>query len=231
MNHPKLAGLVKKKFGSLEKNSRTNFVPALLQQSGPKTSIFHKGTEQTHFVVGFHGLPREHKLKYALGILNVILGGNSSSRLFDEIREKRGLAYEIGTGVKRLKDTGAFIVHAGVDNNKVIDVLALIFKQLSRVKIERVPEAEFKRAKEFFLGQLMLALEDTMDQMLWVGESTLALDKTFSLQQVIREVNKVKIGEIREVANLIFRNENLNLALIGPLASQEEQIKKELTLE
>lgn len=231
VNHPKLAGLVRKKFGMLEKSVRANFVPALLRQTGPNFRIFHKETEQTHFVVGFHGLPREHKLKYALGLLNVILGGNSSSRLFDEIREKRGLAYEIGTGVKRLKDTGAFIVHAGVDNNKVIDVLGLIFKQLSRVKTERVSEAEFKRAKEFFLGQLMLALEDTMDQMLWVGESTLALDKTFSLQQVIREVNKVKIGEIRETANLIFRKENLNLALIGPLKPQEEQIKKELTFE
>ncbi len=231
VNHSKLAVLVKKKFGPLEKSSRANFVPALLQQSGPQSRIFHKETEQTHFVVGFHGLHREHKLKYALGILNVILGGNSSSRLFDEIREKRGLAYEIGTGVKRLKDTGAFVVHAGVDNNKVIEVLGLIFKQLSRVKTERVSEAEFKRAKEFFLGQLMLALEDTMDQMLWIGESTLSLDKTFSLQQVIREVNKVKIGEIREVAKLIFRKENLNLSLIGPLKTQEEQIKKELTFE
>ncbi len=231
VNHSRLSAKVKKRFSVLRKNSRNNSVPAYVRQDGLKAKIFHKETEQTHFVVGFHGLPREHRLKYALGLLNVILGGNSSSRLFDEIREKRGLAYEIGTGVKRLKDTGAFIVHAGVDNNKVVEALKLIFGQLLRVKTERVAEAEFKRAKEFFLGQLMLALEDTMDQMLWIGESTLSLDKIFSLKQVIQEVDKVKVRDIKEAANLIFNKNGLNLAFIGPLKDSEEQIKKEFNFE
>jgi len=228
VNHSRLSAKVKKRFSALDKNSRNNFVPVYVQQNGPNSKIFHKETEQTHFVVGFHGLPREHRLKYALGLLNVILGGNSSSRLFDEIREKRGLAYEIGTGVKRLKDTGAFLVHAGVDNNKVVEALKLIFGQLLRVKTERVANAEFKRAKEFFLGQLMLALEDTMDQMFWIGESTLSLDKIYSLKQVIQEVNKVSTKDIKEAANLIFNKNDLNLAAIGPLKNSEEQIKKEL---
>ena len=231
VNHAGLSAKVQKRFSVLRKNSRNNSVSADVQQDGPKAKIFYKETEQTHFVVGFHGLPREHKLKYALGLLNVILGGNSSSRLFDEIREKRGLAYEIGTGVKRLKDTGAFIVHVGVDNNKIVEVLKLIFGQLLRVKTERVAETEFKRAKEFSLGQLMLALEDTMDQMLWIGESTLSLDKIFSLKQVIQEVDKVQARDIEEVANLIFNKNDLNLALIGPLKDNEEQIKKELDFE
>jgi len=228
VKHVKLSAKVKKKFAGLEKSLRNNFVPVSIQQSAPQINIFHKETEQSHFVIGFHGLPREHKLKYALGILNIILGGNSSSRLFDEIREKRGLAYEIGTGLKRLKDTGAFMVHAGVDNNKVLETLRLIFAQFSRIKTEMITEAEFKRAKEFFLGQLMLALEDAMDQMLWIGESTLSLDKTFSFKQIIGNVNKVKVGDIQEAANMILRKEHLNLAFIGPLKLIEEQIKKEL---
>jgi predicted Zn-dependent peptidase len=230
VSHARLADLVRKKFARLERSSRNNFAPVVLHQTGPQVNIFHKGTEQTHFVVGFHGLPREHRLKYALGLLNVILGGNSSSRLFDEIREKRGLAYEIGTSVKRLKDTGAFVVHAGVDNKKVFEALRLIFGQLGRVKKEQVSGAEFRRAKEFFLGQLRLALEDTMDQMLWIGESTLSLDKALTLKQVIGEVNKVKAKDIKEAANLVFKKDSLSLALIGPLKAKERQIKKELTL-
>ncbi len=231
VKHSVLSSKVKKRFSALKKAAKNGFSPAIIQQTAPKSSIFHKETEQTHFVVGFHGLARGHRLKYALALLNVILGGNSSSRLFDEIREKRGLAYEIGTGVKRMKDTGAFVVHAGVDNNKVIDVLKLIFAQVTRVKTERVPEAEFKRAKDFFLGQLMLALEDTMDQMLWMGESTVSLDKAFTLKQVVQEISKIKAADIKEAANLIFQDKSLNLALIGPFKPGAEQIKKELKLE
>ncbi len=231
LDHAKFSKIAAGKFSGLKEASRNIFAPAYIEQSEPQAKIFPKETEQTHFVVGFHGFSRDHKLKYALGLLNVILGGNSSSRLFEEIREKRGLAYEIGTGVKRLKDTGAFVVHAGVDNNKVTQALKLIFTQLRRAKAETVSLSEFTRAKDFFLGQLMLALEDSMDRMLWIGESTTSLDKTYSLKEVIREVNKVKINELREAAKLIFKKENLNLALIGPLKASEEHIKKEIDFE
>jgi predicted Zn-dependent peptidase len=231
LDHARFAKIASGKFSGLKEASRNIFAPAYIEQSEPQANIFSKETEQTHFAVGFHGFSRDHKLKYALGLLNVILGGNSSSRLFEEIREKRGLAYEIGTGVKRLKDTGAFVVHAGVDNNKVIEVLKLIFVQLRRAKAETVSKSEFIRAKEFYLGQLMLALEDSMDQMLWVGESTTSLNKTYTLKQVIREVNKVRINELREAAGMIFKKENLNLALIGPLKADEERIKKEINFE
>ncbi len=231
INHAGFARKAREKFSGLKEASRNVFAPAYIEQSAPQSRIFPKETEQTHFVLGFHGFSREHKLKYALGLLNVILGGNSSSRLFDQIREKRGLAYEIGTGIKRLKDTGAFVVHAGVDNNKVLETLRLIFVQLKRAKTEKVSQSEFNRAREFYLGQLMLALEDPMDQMLWIGESTTSLDKTYSLQQVIREVNKVKIGDLKLAAELIFKKENLNLALIGPLKASEEHIKKEIDFE
>ncbi|MCX5707594.1 MAG: pitrilysin family protein [Candidatus Omnitrophica bacterium] len=230
-DHAKFAKIAAGKFSGLKEASPNIFAPAYIEQSETQANIFPKETEQTHFVLGFHGFCRDHKLKYALGLLNVILGGNSSSRLFEEIREKRGLAYEIGTGVKRLKDTGAFVVHAGVDNNKVIEVLKLIFAQLRRAKAEIVGRSEFTRAKEFYLGQLMLALEDSMDQMLWIGESTTSLDKTYTLKQVVQEVNKVKIGELQEAAKLIFKKENLNLALIGPLKASEEHIKKEINFE
>ena len=169
-------------------------------------------------------------MRYALGLLNVILGGNSSSRLFNEIREKRGLAYEIGTAAKRLKDTGAFLVHAGVDNAKVVQTLRLVFAELDRIRSSPVSPGEFKRAKEFFLGQLTLAMEDTMDQMLWLGDSVVSLDKTYSLRQVIAAIKKVCAADIRKTAQLIFKDTNLNLALIGPQKDAEAEIIKQLYL-
>lgn len=204
--------------------------PARISQDKPQARIFHKETEQTHFVLGFHGLHKAHPQRHALGLLNVILGGNSSSRLFNEIREKRGLAYEIGTAAKRLKDTGAFLVHAGVDNAKVVETLRLVFKELDRARQDPVSPGEFRRAKEFFLGQLTLALEDTMDQMLWLGDSVVSLDKTYSLRQMITEVNKVSARDVRETARLIFKDSNLNLALIGPQQQAQDQILKQLYL-
>lgn len=147
-----------------------------------------------------------------------------SSRLFNEVREKRGLAYEIGTGLKRYHDTGVFLVHAGIDNRKVEDCLGLIFKELGKTKKSLVNKDEFRRAKEFYLGQLSLALEDTMEYMLWMGESVACLDKVYSLEQVIKEVNKVCLEDVRLVAGQIFKDQIINLALIGPLGQSEKKI-------
>jgi predicted Zn-dependent peptidase len=153
-----------------------------------------------------------------------------SSRLFNELREKRGLAYEIGTQLKRFKDTGAFIVHAGVDNNNVNAALGLILKELGKVKTGLVTSDEFRRAKEFYLGQLTLALEDTLDHMLWIGESTAALNKTYSLEDIIKEVDSIKRADLQQVAKIILPQERINLALIGPLKESDEAIYSQLRI-
>jgi predicted Zn-dependent peptidase len=180
--------------------------------------------------LGFHALKRDHPLRHAQAILHIILGANMSSRLFNEVREKRGLAYEIGTGLKRYHDTGVFLVHAGIDNRKVPDCLELVFQGLGRTKKSLVTADEFKRAKEFYLGQLSLALEDTMEYMLWMGESIACLDRVYSLEQIVKEVNRVSVEDIRLVARQIFKPEIINLALIGPLGQNEKQIYGKLNL-
>jgi predicted Zn-dependent peptidase len=119
-------------------------------------------------------------------------------------------------------------VHAGIDNRKVVQGVGLILKELGKIKAGLVHSDEFKRAKEFYLGQMMLALEDTLDHMLWIGESTTALDKTYSLEEIVKELNLVKREDISEVARRVFREENLNLALIGPLKHKEKQIYRRL---
>lgn len=230
LDHDRFKDKVEKIFRILE-NQRTNeFFRVKEVQTQPQLELLHKNTEQTHLAIGFHGFKRDHPLKYALSLLHIILGANSSSRLFNQIREKRGLAYEIGTQVKRLRDTGAFIIHAGIDNRKVEETLKLIFQELRKVRDKSLNFDELKRAKEFYLGQLMISLEDTMDQMLWIGESTLTLDKTYTFNQVIKEVKKVKPSDLVEVSRLIFKEEKTNLALIGPLKQREKTIRSLLKI-
>ncbi|MFA4854232.1 MAG: pitrilysin family protein [Candidatus Omnitrophota bacterium] len=206
------------------------FNPAQDSQAKKQLKILHKDTEQTHMALGFHGLKRDHPLRHAQAMLHIILGANMSSRLFNQVREKRGLAYEIGTGLKRYSDTGAFLVHAGIDNRKVGPCLELIFQELGKIRDKLVSNDEFKRAKEFYLGQLTLALEDTMEYMLWMGESMACLDKVYTLEEVVKEVNKVGIEDLRQVAGQIFKHEKINLALIGPVGKEQKKIYAKLNL-
>ena len=121
-------------------------------------------------------------------------------------------------------------MHAGIDNRKVSQALVVILKELEKIKDKLVSSDEFKRAKEFYLGQLELALEDTLDHMLWIGESTVTLDKTYTLDEVIKEVNKLKREDIQEAAKYIFKEKKINLAIIGPLKGQEQDITKQLCM-
>lgn len=230
INHGHLSKAAEKLFFKKNKQNKNIFLAARDEQVRPQLKILHKDTEQTHLALGFKGFCRAHPLKHALALLHIILGANMSSRLFNELREKRGLAYEIGTQVKYFADTGAFVVHAGIDNRKVNEAVAMILKELITAAQKLVSPDEFKRAKEFYLGQLKLALEDTLDYMLWIGEATAALNKTYSLNDVIKEVTKVKREDIRKAARHIFQKNKINLALIGPLKNSESDIYKELKI-
>jgi predicted Zn-dependent peptidase len=229
IKHELLAERVSAIFAS-PKSTLNTYTGASQVQNKPQLKVFPKATEQTHMALGFHALKRDHPLRHAQSILHIILGANMSSRLFNEVREKRGLAYEIGTGLKRYHDTGVFLVHAGIDNHKVADCLQLIFKELGKTRKSLVSEDEFKRAKDFYVGQLSLALEDTMEYMLWMGESIACLDKVYSLEQVVKELNQVRRQDCLEVAKQIFKDEIINLALIGPLEKSEKQLYGKLNL-
>jgi len=230
LNHNKLVKKADKIFSVLKKSPENNCVAATEESFKPQLNVLAKGTEQTHIALGFHSLKRDDPLKYAQGLLHIILGGNMSSRLFNEVREKKGLAYEIGTHIKRFEDTGSFLVHAGIDNTKVTQALTVILSELGKIKNNLVTSDEFKRAKEFYVGQLELALEDTMEHMLWIGESTVTLDKTNTLQQVIKDVNKVKREDLKYVAQQIFQEKKINLAVIGPVKDIEPEISNTLKI-
>jgi len=226
----KLKAGVEKAFSRLDPAPDNKFAPAQNRPDKPRMNTLDKPTEQTHLALGFHSIGRDHPKRYALTLLHIILGANMSSRLFNQVREIRGLAYEIGTQAKYYADTGALIVHAGIDNNKVGPAIEVVLHELSAVREELVTGEEFRRAKDFFLGQLMLALEDTMDHMLWIGESTISLGRTYALEDVIKELKGLERRDIRQLARDLLRDQDLRLALIGPLAGQHEALYRRLRI-
>jgi len=230
LEHEKFSKKVARVFSGLKDGNISLSRQVQEQDRKPQINLFPKDTEQTHLALGFHSFKRGHPLRHALNLLHIIMGANMSSRLFDEVREKRGLAYEIGTQVKFFQDTGSFLVHAGIDNHKVSKAIHVILKELIKVKGRLVTNDEFRRAKEFYLGQVALSLEDTLEHMLWIGESTVTLDKTYSLEDIMKEVHKVKKEDIRQLAQYLFKEEKINLALIGPLQDKRQNIYKQLSL-
>ena len=223
LEHKTVVAWAEKRFGKLKSNSPQGFLEASDQQDRPQIKFFRKEIEQMHLALGMVGLHYDHKDRYILAILNVILGGNMSSRLFDEVREKRGLAYSISSAAKFLKDTGLFMVRAGVDNKKIVEALQVILQELEKIRQSQVSRGELTRAKDYLLGQLQLGLEDTLDHMLWIGESMISLDRVRKLEEIMRDVKRVTLKDVQRVANEILNRTHYNLSLVGPLTDDQEK--------
>lgn len=196
----------------------------------PRVRLYSKAVEQTHLALGIPAFEKEHPDQYVLDVLNILLGGNMSSRLFNEVREERGLAYEIGSSERQYHETGALIVSAGVDNQKVKEALRVILNELVKTSEELVSPKELERAKEFYVGQLELGLESGMSRMLWMGENVLSLNRCKTLKEIVGRVDKITAPDLQRVAQMIFKSESLHLAAIGPKISEsEEDLRKILT--
>lgn len=231
LKHDDIVGLVKDRLSRVHHDNKIDFTRASNVQKSPRVNLFVKQTEQMHLALGMLGYHEEHPDRYALSLLSIILGGNMSSRLFVEVREKRGLAYSIGTSMKSLHDTGMFMVRAGVDNNKIVQTLDIVIKELEKIKRGGVTEGEFKRGKDYLIGQLVLGLEDTMEHMLWLGEGVISRDKLKTIKDVITKFNKVTRAHVKAVAKHILDPKHFNLAIVGNLKDeQQDLLKKRLGL-
>jgi predicted Zn-dependent peptidase len=224
LDHRGFVRLVQAKTKNIRKNpTSNNCLKAPDPLPRPKTHFFRKNTEQMHLALGMLGLDINHKDKYALVLLNVILGGNMSSRLFNEVREKRGLAYSISSSAKFLKDTGSFTIRAGVDNKKLVDAVGVVLKELQKIRRTGVTQGEFARAKDFFLGQLLLEMEDTLEHMLWIGGSVLIKDRVTTIKEIIKDVRKLSPGDVKGIARDILKESRSNLAVVGPVNDNQEK--------
>ncbi len=223
LNHAKIVRLAKERFGELPRDARPSYIKADNSQSRPRINLFHKKIEQMHLAMGTIGYDENHKDRHALNLLSVILGGNMSSRLFVEIREKRGLAYSISCMARTMHDTGVFLIRAGVDNPKLVETVTLIFNELDKVKRNGITDDEFTRGRDYLLGQMLLSLEDTLEHMLWIGDTVISLNKTKTLRSLIADFQKIKREDIRRVAREILKPGRYNLAIVGPLTDKQKE--------
>ena len=223
LNHKKVVSLVKKKLGKIKSEGEKKYLSVNNSQSCARANYHHRESEQMHLALGCEAYDQNHKDRYKLTILSAILGGNMSSRLFNEVREKRGLAYSISASSKSLHDTGLFLVRAGVDNTKIVDAVDVVLKEFTKIKRNGVKEDEFLRFRDYILGQLMLSLEDTMDHMLWIGESLTNKDDVKPLKKIIADFKKIKPEDMKQVACDILDPKRFNLAVVGPITPVQQK--------
>ena len=214
---------VRRALGTMHGRAAGHFARAPRARRGPQVRVWNKPTEQTHLCVGTYAIPRTHPDRFALELIHVLLGANMSSRLFREVREKRGLVYEIGTQIKRFYDTGAFVIYAGCDTGKLTATVETIFTELSRIRRGPMARAELRRAKDYYAGQLLMGLEDTMDQMLWMGEQAVTVGRIAKPETLLAYLDKVTEQDIRRVARHLFATPKMHLAVVGPVAEPATQ--------
>nr|BFE87768.1 hypothetical protein GCM10020093_103690 [Planobispora longispora] len=182
--------------------------------------VLHRPTEQANLVLGTTGITRTDDRRFALGVLNAALGGGMSSRLFQEIREKRGLAYSTYSYTSQYADTGQFGIYAGCLPSKIDDVLEICREEIHRVVAEGITEDEIVRGKGQMRGGLVLGLEDTGSRMSRIGKGDLVYDELLSVDEVLARIDAVTPEEITEIARDIFTRP-LTLAVIGPYEDKD----------
>lgn len=176
-----------------------------------------KKTEQVHFVVGTKGMSHADDRKYALSLLDNLLGGTMSSRLFQEIREKRALAYSIHSFSQGFKDSGIFSIYAGTKKETFEETLSLILEELRKVKNGQISQAELSRSKEYVKGSMVLALESSRNRMSYIAKSLFYYDRIIPIDEVVEKIDAVRLEDVADIANELFVDKYMNLAVIGDL--------------
>lgn len=224
-------GLVEEKFGKWQNGKKSSLSAVREVQRKPQLLLRYKKTEQSHFCLGFRAFSFKDPRKYALTVLTTILGGGMSSRLFMQVRERRGLCYYISTGRELYHDAGSIVTQAGITNNldKVKEAIKVILDEHKKIAQGKFEGNEVERAREMLKGNLLLSLEDSFKVASFYGVKQLLEGDVDHPKEVIERIEKVTAAEVVEVARDLFKASSLNLAMIGPFAEAKE-IESVLTI-
>lgn len=229
IEHQEVVGELSSALETWPGKEREAYLPVEEAQREPRVCLGYRETEQAHLALSLQGIPRSHPDRFNLQLLNTVLGQGMSSRLFLEVREKRGLTYSISSYVNYLYDTGSIGVSAGVDPRRIEAALEAILGELDRLRREPVPAEELKKAQEFMKGRLLLQMEDSLAVVSWLGRQEILEDRVLTIAEVLAAVDAVTAEDIQRVASERFREESLNLAVVGPF-QEEERVRSLLRL-
>lgn len=224
----RLTRQISRAFADLTEGQKIDSASPPDRQSRPNLSVRTKKTDQTHFCLGVRGFSLQKAERFPQAVLATILGGNMSSRLFSLVREKNGLAYYVRTYSETLKEAGFLMTQAGVDNRRVEQAISLILSEYGRLKREMVPAEELRRAKEYLKGVFWLSLEKPESLANYYAQFEILGLKPIPPKEVCRRIDRVDASSIRRLADQIFCDQKLNLALIGP--GRPDQFRKILKI-
>jgi predicted Zn-dependent peptidase len=218
IEHDEVVELVSRALaGRAERSSAgPNVRPPLIQAPPPSLRFQQKNTEQYHVCLAAPGISRSDRRRFAASLLDAILGGSASSRLFQEIREKRGMAYAVYSFVSQYTDTGQIGIYLGTREENLGEALAIAAEQIADVAAGNVPEAELERAKENLKGRILLSMESTSTRMNRLGKSLITDSELLSLDRIVAEIDAVEASSVAELAAIFLAPERLSAACIGP---------------
>ncbi len=216
VRHAEVVGLVAERLGGWEGTALQR--PTERPLVRPDISLRSKETEQVHLTIGTRGLPQGDEGRYVMAILDGILGGGMSSRLFQEIRERRGLVYTITTYHSAYRDAGLFVVYGAMSPSAAPQVTSLVLEEFEKIK-DRIPPEELSRAKESLKGVIMLSLESTDSRMFNLARSQIYFGRQFSLDEILARIDAVTAEQVQAMAAETLVPERLALAAIGPFRS------------
>ncbi|MEY2408086.1 MAG: hypothetical protein QOF48_756 [Verrucomicrobiota bacterium] len=217
--HEKVVRAVSKFASRFPTGSNPVFEPCIPTQGKPRIRLHPRDTAQLQMAMGIRVCSRRDPRRYALRILNAILGENMSSRLFQLLREERALAYSVHSSLAFYDDVGSMTISAGLDTDKLPQALRLIRHELRRLVARAPGAAELRRARDYIIGQLDLGLEGSESQMTWVGEHYLAHGRIVTAAELKQRLRGVTAADVRGVARDFFKPERVSLAVVSPLKS------------
>ncbi|RAJ32277.1 putative Zn-dependent peptidase [Kitasatospora sp. SolWspMP-SS2h] len=221
LDHAEVVKLVERAFAPVLAKSKGH--PAEVRRgikavrTAGRAAVLNRPTEQAHLVLGVPGVPRHDERRWAIGVLNAALGGGMSSRLFQEVREKRGLAYSVYSYSSSYADTGLFGIYAGCQPKRVEEVLRICRAELARVVDEGITEEELRRAVGQISGSTVLGMEDTGSLMNRIGKAELSYGHHLSVDEMLAKIAAVTLDDVHAAARDVLGAHRPSLALIGPI--------------
>ncbi|MFA6397908.1 MAG: pitrilysin family protein [Candidatus Paceibacterota bacterium] len=222
INEKKVIKDIEKVFSKISDLKKKTKLKVIEKQNKPEIILKYKKTDQTHLALAFRSFDIFSKWEITASLLASILGHGMSSRLWQKLREEMGVCYYVRANNNSLSDHGFFEISAGVDNKRVNEVINEILKEINKLKIEKVSNAELKKAKDFIIGNMYLGLESSDEIGEFFGLQEIMRQKIKTPDEFAKKIRKVSSSDIQKLANLIFKKEKLNLALVGPIKNKSE---------
>jgi predicted Zn-dependent peptidase len=221
VTHEQVMAEIDQIFGDWARGVPRGWFPAVNGQHKPQAAVKYKSSEQAHLSIAVRGLPMHDPGRYALSLLSVILGEGMSSRLSLELREKRGLCYDVHSYCSFFLDAGSFNLYAGVDPSKAEEALQALIAELAKLRDEGVTDDELQRAKALAKGRILLRMEDTRAVSDWLGTQELLSARVRTVDDVTARIDAVTSEDMQRVARQLIVEDQLNLAVVGPFRSSK----------